>query len=84
MSDTATLLLVLLLVLLIVGALRLDSLSQLWREWLHLGEQPGSQTTQAQQDPHAHGPYGLARLRRLQAQDPAHARPAFHRRGRRG
>lgn len=82
MSDLATLLLLILVALIVIGALRLDLLGQLWREWLKLGEQaPGVADWH---DDHAHGAYGLARARRLQRGDLAHHRPQFHRSGRRG
>jgi hypothetical protein len=81
MSDLASLILLLVLALLVIGALRLDLLGQLWREWLKLGEQPPAVADW--HEDHAHGPY-LARHQRLQRGDLAHHRPPFHRSGRRG
>lgn len=83
MSDTANVLLLILVLLLVVGALRLDSLRQLWREWLRLGDKPAS-PAEAADAGHAHGPYVPGRPRPLHGDDPRLAqKPAFHRRGRR-
>jgi hypothetical protein len=81
MSDLASLLLLLTLALLVIGALRTDLLRQLWQEWLHLGEHPPGV---ADWHDHAHGAYGLAHTRRLHGQDMSHARPGYLRSGRRG
>lgn len=82
MSDLASLALLALLALLVIGALRLDLLGQLWREWLRLGDKPPGV---ADWHDHAHGAYGLKRARTLRdAGAAAHKPPPYHRSGRRG
>ena len=78
--SLATLVLLLLLALLVIGALRLDLLGQLWREWLRLGDKPPGV---ADWHDHAHGAYGLKRARRLHEAESGH-KPQYHRSGRRG
>lgn len=81
-NDLASLLLLVLVALIVIGALRLDLLGQLWREWLHLGEQPPGVADW--RDDHAHGAYGPAGAQRLHGPGMGHAKPGYHRSGRRG
>ena len=79
MTHLDTLVLLLVLALAVLGALRLDLLGLLWREWLKLGNAvepppPG---------PEGHGPYQLARSRPTGHGAQPH-RPEYHRSGRRG
>lgn len=80
MSDPASLLLLLVLLLALIGALRFDLMGLIWREWLKLGNK-GNALPPADS---AHGPY-QGRSGHLPHRGPATAhKPDFHRSGRRG
>lgn len=80
MTHLDTLVLLLVLVLAVLGALRLDLLGLLWREWLKLGTRP-AEAPGAESD--GHGPYVMARAR-SRHHDAAQAhKPVYHRSGRR-
>lgn len=79
MSDLASVLLLLVLLLALLGALRYDTFGLIWREWLKLGrpaEPPSFDETGA------HGPYVPASPRRPGHEQPGQ-KPAYHRSGRR-
>ena len=81
MTPPDTLVLLLVLALAILGALRLDLLGLLWREWLKLGSRP-AEAPGAESD--GHGPYVVAQARGRHHHDAAQAhKPAYHRSGRR-
>ena len=80
MSDSASLLLLLVLLLALIGALRFDLMGLIWREWLKLGNQ-GNALPPADS---AHGPY-QGRTGRMPNRGPSAVhKPDYHRSGRRG
>jgi hypothetical protein len=80
MSDLATLILLLALVLALIGALRLDLLGLIWREWLKLGDNARRHPLP---DDKSHGPYSERSGMKPHRIDAAH-KPPLHRSGRRG
>lgn len=79
MSELATLILLLALVLALIGALRLDLMGLIWREWLKLGD---SARRNPLPDDKSHGPY--SERSGMTPHPTAAHKPPLHRSGRRG